>query len=624
MGRIIGIDLGTTNSEAAFVDEGGDAKIIPSAEGSAYGGKMFPSVVAFTKDGQRLVGVAAKRQAVVNPEGTVREAKRKMGTSEKIYVKTINKGFTPQEISAMVLQKIKTDAEAYLGEKIDAAVITVPAYFDDNQRQATKDAGEIAGFDVKRIINEPTAAAMAYGLGKEGEYKVAVLDFGGGTFDVTIMEIGEGVFEVLSTSGDTQLGGTDIDAALVNWLVNGFKEKEGIDLRNDLTAMQRLRDEAERAKIELSSSLSTTINLPFIAISQGEPKHFEETLTRATLEELAEPTLRRLEPPIRQALKDAKLSPGDVDKIIFIGGPTRMPIVRERFERILGKKTEGGVDPMQSVAIGAAIQAGILAGQVKEEIVLLDVTPLTLSVETLGGVATPLIERNTTIPTKKSQIFTTAADSQTSVEIHITQGERPKAADNTSLGRFHLDGIPPAPRGIPQIEVTFDIDANGILNVTAKDLGTRKEASIRITASTKLPKEEIDEMVKEAEKYREGDRKWKEEVELRNQADSLVYTTEKTLSELGDKIAKEQKERVERAKETLKESLKGKDIAKIKTDMDALMKVLHEVSTVVYQEAAKKAAEEGTERGEEKRAEEKKEEGDYVDVEYDIKGEEKE
>jgi len=632
MGRIIGIDLGTTNSEAAFIDEGGDAKIIPSAEGSAYGGKMFPSVVAFTKDGQRLVGVAAKRQAVVNPEGTVREAKRKIGTSEKILVKTINKEFTPQEISAMVLQKIKTDAEAYLGENVDAAVITVPAYFDDNQRQATKDSGEIAGFDVKRIINEPTAAAMAYGLGREGEYKVAVLDFGGGTFDVTIMEIGEGVFEVLSTSGDTRLGGTDIDAAIVDWLVNRFKGKEGVDLRNDLTAMQRIRDEAERAKIELSSSLSTTINLPFIAISQGEPKHFEETLTRAKLEELAESTLRRLEPPIRQALKDAKLSPGDVDKIIFIGGPTRMPIVRERFERILGKKTEGGVDPMQSVAIGAAIQAGILVGQVKEEIVLLDVTPLTLSVETLGNVATPLIERNTTIPTKKSQIFTTAADSQTSVEIHITQGERPMASDNTSLGRFHLDGIPPAPRGIPQIEVTFDIDANGILNVTAKDLGTRREASIRITASTKLPKEEIDEMVKEAEKYREGDRKRKEEVELRNQADSLVYTTEKTLSELGDKIAKEQKEKVERAKETLKESLKGKDIAKIKTDMDALMKVLHEVSTVVYQEAAKKAAEEeaerkkreGTEKGEEKRAEEKKEEGEYVDVEYDIKGEEKE
>ena len=632
IGRIIGIDLGTTNSEAAFIDESGAAKIIPSAEGSAYGGKMFPSVVAFTKDGQRLVGVAAKRQAVVNPEGTIREVKRKIGTPEKIFVKTVNKEFTPQEISAMVLQKIKTDAEAYLGENVDAAVITVPAYFDDNQRQATKDSGEIAGFDVKRIINEPTAAAMAYGLGREGEYKVAVLDFGGGTFDVTIMDIGEGVFEVLSTSGDTHLGGTDIDAALVDWLVNRFKDKEGIDLRNDLTAMQRIRDEAERAKIELSSSLSTTINMPFIAISKGEPKHFEETFTRAKLEELAEPTLRRLEPPIRQALRDAKLSPGDVDKIIVIGGPTRMPIVRERFERLLGKKTEGGVDPMQSVAVGAAIQAGILAGQVKEEIVLLDVTPLTLSVETLGGVATPLIERNTTIPTKKSQVFTTAADSQTSVEIHITQGERPIAADNTSLGRIHLYGIPPAPRGIPQIEVTFDIDVNGILNVTAMDLGTKKRASIRITASTKLPKEEIDEMVREAEKYREEDRKRKEEVELRNQADSLVYTTEKTLTELGDKIAKEQKERVERAKDTLKASLKGKDVTEIKTGMDALMKVLHEVSTVVYQEAARKTAEEEAERRkreepgkrEEKRAGEKKEEGDYVDVEYDIKEEKRE
>ncbi|RZN35442.1 MAG: molecular chaperone DnaK [Methanophagales archaeon ANME-1-THS] len=632
MGRIIGIDLGTTNSEAAFVDESGEPKIIPSAEGSAYGGKMFPSVVAFAKDGQRLVGVAAKRQAVVNPEGTVREVKRKMGTSEKIFVKTINKEFTPQEISAMILQKIKTDAEAYLGEKVDAAVITVPAYFDDNQRQATKDAGEIAGFEVKRIINEPTAAAMAYGLGKEGEYKVAVLDFGGGTFDVTIMDIGEGVFEVLSTSGDTQLGGTDIDTAVIEWLVNGFKAKEGVDLRNDLTAMQRIRDEAERAKIELSSSISTTINLPFIAVSKGEPKHLEETLTRAKLEELAEPTLRRLEPPIRQALRDAKLAPEDIDKIILIGGPTRMPVVRERFERILGKKTEGGVDPMQSVALGAAIQAGILTGQVKEEIVLLDVTPLTLSVETLGGVATPLIERNTTIPTKKSQIFTTAADSQTSVEIHITQGERPMALDNTSLGRFHLGGIPPAPRGIPQIEVTFDIDANGILNVTAKDLGTGKEASIRITASTKLPKEEIDEMVREAEKYREEDRKRKEEVELRNQADSLVYTTEKTISELGDKIANEQKEKVERAKERLKEALKGKDVARIKTDMDELTKTLHEVSAVIYQEAARKTAAEEAGRTkeaeagktEEKKAEEKKEEGEYVDVEYDIKDEDKE
>jgi molecular chaperone DnaK len=627
MVRIIGIDLGTTNSEAAFVDESGDAKIIPSAEGSAYGGKMFPSVVAFTKDGQRLVGVAAKRQAVVNPEGTVREAKRKMGTSEKIPVKSINKEFTPQEISAMVLQKIKTDAEAYLGEKVDAAVITVPAYFDDNQRQATKDAGEIAGFTVERIINEPTAAAMAYGLGKADEYKVAVLDFGGGTFDVTIMDIGDGVFEVLSTNGDTQLGGTDMDAAVINWLVERFKAKEGINLRNDLTAMQRLRDEAERAKIELSSSVSTSINLPFIAVSNGEPKHFEETLTRAKLEELAEPTLRRLEPPIRSALADAKLSPGDINKILLIGGPTRMPIVRERFERVLGKKAEGGVDPMQSVALGAAVQAGILGGQVKEEIVLLDVTPLTLSVETLGGVATPLIERNTTIPSKRSQIFSTAADSQPSVEIHVTQGERPMSVDNTSLGRFHLDGIPPAPRGIPQIEVTFDINANGILNVTAKDLGTGKEASIRITASTKLPKDEINQMVKEAEQYSVEDEKRKEEIELRNQADSLVYTTEKTIEELGDKIAQDQKDKVERAKDALKESLKGTDMAKIKSDTDELTKALHEVSAVIYQEAAKQAANAeaeataGTTEAEAGTGE-KKQEGDYVDVDYDVKDEE--
>ncbi len=614
MGRIIGIDLGTTNSEAAYIDESGEPKIIPSAEGSAYGGKMFPSVVAFTKDGQRLVGVAAKRQAVINPEGTIIEAKRKIGTSEKIYVKTIDKEFTAQEISAMILEKIKTDAEAYLGEKVDAAVITVPAYFDDNQRQATKDAGEIAGFDVKRIINEPTAAAMAYGLGKEGEYKVAVLDFGGGTFDVTIMDIGEGVFEVLATSGDTHLGGADIDAAIIDWLVEDFKTREGIDLRNDPTAMQRIKDEAEKAKIELSSSVSTTINLPFIAVSDGEPKHLEATLTRAKLQELAEPILKRVDAPIKQALDDAKLTPDDIDKVLFIGGPTRSPIVREYFERLLGKKGEGGVDPMQSVAIGAAIQAGIIAGQLKDEIVLLDVTPLTLSVETLGGVATPIIERNTTIPTKKSRIFTTAEDNQTSVEIHIVQGERPMAADNTSLGRFHLDGIPPAPRGVPQIEVTFDIDANGILNVTAKDLGTNKAASIRITASTKLTREEIERMVKEAEKYREADRKRKEEVELRNQADSLVYTAGKTLSELGDKITRDQREKVEKARENLKKSLEGKDVAKIKEDMDALTKALHEISTVVYQEAAKKVADEKTEQSGEKK------EGDYVDVDYDVKG----
>lgn len=629
MVKVIGIDLGTTNSEAAFVDESGDAKVIPSAEGSAYGGKMFPSVIAFTKDGHRLVGVAAKRQAVVNPEGTVREMKRKMGTSEKTYVKTVDKEFSPQELSSMVLQKIKTDAEAYLGEKVDAAVITVPAYFNDNQRQATKDAGEIAGFDVKRIINEPTAAAMAYGLGKEGEYNVAVLDFGGGTFDVTIMDIGEGVYEVLSTSGDTHLGGADMDVAVINWLVQSFKEKEGLDLKNDLTAMQRIRDEAEKAKIELSSSVSTTINLPFIAVSAGEPKHLEVTLTRAKLEELTEPTLSKLEPPMRQALGDAKLSSKDIDKIILIGGPTRMPIVRERFEKILGKKAEGGVDPMQSVAIGAAVQAGILTGQVKEEIVLLDVTPLTLSIETLGSVATPLIERNTTIPTRKSQVFSTAAENQTSVEIHVTQGERPMAMDNTSLGRFHLDGIPPAPRGIPQIEVTFDIDANGILNVTAKDLGTQKEASISITASTKLPKDEIDQMMKDAERQKEADEKRKAEVELRNEADSLVYTSEKTMSELGDKISKEQREQVDKASDKLKESLKGTDMAMIKEDTDGLMKALHEVSAVVYQEAQKQAAaaqEAGQQNaGEAAEAGGKAEQGgEFVDVEYDVKDEEEE
>ncbi|MHC1635226.1 MAG: molecular chaperone DnaK [Candidatus Methanospirareceae archaeon] len=628
MGRIIGIDLGTTNSEAAFIDEAGNPKIIPSAEGNPYGGKNFPSVVAFTKDGQRLVGVAAKRQAVLNPEGTIMQIKRKMGTSEKVYVKTIDKWFTPQEISAMILQKIKQDAEAYLGEKVDAAVITVPAYFNDNQRQATKDAGEIAGLEVKRIINEPTAAAMAYGLGKEGEYKVAILDFGGGTFDVTIMEIGEGVFEVLSTSGDTHLGGIDIDNAIIDYIVEEFKKKEGVDLRKDPAAMQRIRDEAERVKIQLGSSVTANINLPYITVHNGEPKHLEMELTRAKLEELIEPILNRLEPPIRRALEDAKLKPEDIDKIILVGGSSRMPLVRERFERILGKKVEGGVDPMQSVAIGAAIQAGILAGQIKEDIVLLDVTPLTLSVETLGGVATPIIERNTTIPVRKSQIFTTAADNQTSVEIHIVQGERPMAADNISLGRFHLTGIPPAPRGVPQIEVTFDIDANGILNVTAKDLGTGKEASIKITGSTKLSRSEIERMMKEAEKYAEEDKKKKEEAELRNQADSLIYSAEKTMKEFEGKMSKEQKEKVEKAVERLRETLKGKDIAKIKEDMENLTKALHEVSGVIYQEAAQKAAEEAQRRKEEGKGsgggEKKGGKGDdYVDVDYDVVKEDK-
>ncbi|MCD6387615.1 MAG: molecular chaperone DnaK [Methanophagales archaeon] len=581
---IIGIDLGTTNSEAAYVDESGTPKIIPSAEGNPYGGKNFPSVVAFTKDGQRLVGIAAKRQAVLNPEGTVMEVKRLMGTDKKVYVKTIDKWFTPQEISAMILQKIKQDAEAYLGEKVDAAVITVPAYFNDNQRQATKEAGKIAGLEVKRIINEPTAAAMAYGLGSGFEGTVAVLDFGGGTFDVTIMDIGEGVFEVLSTAGDSYLGGKDIDDAIVNYLVETFKEQEGVDLRSDPAAMQRLKDEAERAKIMLSSTNSTTINLPFIAVVNGEPKHLEVELTRAKLEELAEPVLKRLEPPIWQALKDAKKEPEDIDKIILVGGSTRMPAVRRKFEEILGKKVEGGVDPLQSVAIGAAIQAGILSGKIKKDIVLLDVTPLTLSVETLGGIATPIIERNTTIPVRRSKIFTTAEDNQTSVEIHIVQGERKMAADNISLGRFILDGIPPAPRGVPQIEVTFDIDADGILHVSAKDLGTGKEASIKITGSTRLSKEEIERMVKEAEKYAEEDKRRAEEAELRNKADALAYSSEKTLKQFHDKISADKRENAQRKINELRDLLKQKaEISKIKAKMDELTSIMHEISTEIYQ-----------------------------------------
>ncbi|MCW3131810.1 MAG: molecular chaperone DnaK [Candidatus Methanospirare jalkutatii] len=581
---IIGIDLGTTNSEAAYVDESGTPKIIPSAEGNPYGGKNFPSVVAFTKDGQRLVGIAAKRQAVLNPEGTVMEVKRLMGTDKKVYVKTIDKWFTPQEISAMILQKIKQDAEAYLGEKVDAAVITVPAYFNDNQRQATKEAGKIAGLEVKRIINEPTAAAMAYGLGSGFEGTVAVLDFGGGTFDVTIMDIGEGVFEVLSTAGDSYLGGKDIDDAIVNYLVETFKEQEGVDLRSDPAAMQRLKDEAERAKIMLSSTNSTTINLPFIAVVNGEPKHLEVELTRAKLEELAEPVLKRLEPPIWQALKDAKKEPEDIDKIILVGGSTRMPAVRRKFEEILGKKVEGGVDPLQSVAIGAAIQAGILSGKIKKDIVLLDVTPLTLSVETLGGIATPIIERNTTIPVRRSKIFTTAEDNQTSVEIHIVQGERKMAADNISLGRFILDGIPPAPRGVPQIEVTFDIDADGILHVSAKDLGTGKEASIKITGSTRLSQEEIERMVKEAEKYAEEDKRRAEEAELRNKADALAYSSEKTLKQFHDKISADKRENAQRKINELRDLLKQKaEISKIKAKMDELTSIMHEISTEIYQ-----------------------------------------
>ena len=579
MGKIVGIDLGTTNSEVAIV-EAGKATIIKSAEGQSY----FPSVVAFTKDGEMLVGEAAKRQAVTNPEGTVQRIKRKMGTGEKIKLR--GKEYTPEQISAFILQKIKKDAEDFIGEKIVDAVITVPAYFNDDQRQSTKDAGVIAGLNVKRIINEPTAASLAYGLDKKGDHKIAVYDFGGGTFDITLMEVGEGVFEVLSTNGDTQLGGSDLDQALVDYIAEEFKKEHKVDLKKDPKTLQRILEAAEKAKMELSSTLQTEINLPYITVLDNEPKHLEMKLTRAKFEGIISPIVGKTENPCKQALKDAKLKPADIDHIVLVGGTTRIPLVIKRVEEIFGKKPKRDVDPMECVAAGAAIQAGILSGDIDKDIVLLDVTPLTLSIETLGAVATPLIERNTTVPTKKSKIFSTAADNQPSVEINVLQGERSMAADNKSLGRFHLDGILPVPRGIPQIEVAFDIDVDGILSVSAKDMGTGKEQSIRVTGSTKLPDSEIERMKEEAKVHEEEDKKRKEKVEVRNTADALVHNTGKTMGELKDKFSEDDKKNIEKALKELRESLTGDDIEKIKEKTDALTQVLQKASAAIYQQAA--------------------------------------
>lgn len=617
--KIIGIDLGTSNSAAAVL-VGGKPTIIPSAEGATQYGKAFPSYVAFTQDGQRLVGEPARRQAVTNPENTISAIKRSMGTDYKVSV--LGKQYSPQEISAFILQKIKKDAEAFLGEEVHKAVITVPAYFNDNQRTATKDAGTIAGLEVVRLVNEPTAASLAYGIDKEQEeeLEIMVFDFGGGTLDVTIMEFGGGVFEVRSTSGDTKLGGTDMDNAIMNYLADEFKRDTGVDLMTDDQAVQRLREAAEKAKIELSTTLTTDINLPFITATAEGPKHLTTTLTRAKLEELVNPIIKRSGGPMEQAISDAKMSKTDIDKIILVGGPTRMPAVQKFVEDFIGKPIERGIDPMECVAMGASIQAGVLAGEIKD-LVLLDVTPLSLGIETLGNVATKLIERNTTIPTKKSQVFSTAADNQTSVDIHVLQGERPMAHDNTALGRFQLVGIPPAPRGMPQIEVTFDIDANGIMNVSAKDMGTGKEQAITITASTKMSQEDIDKKVKEAEMHAEEDKKKQEEIQVRNDADSMIYTSEKTLEELGDKVDASQEEKIEALVKELRELTGGDDIPAIKAKTEELTKVVQEVGAKIYQEAqaAQQAQQQGQQDAQGAQGDQQAKDDDTIDADYEVK-----
>jgi len=634
VGKVIGIDLGTTNSCVAIL-EGGDPVVIPNSEGS----RTTPSVVAFTKDEERLVGQVAKRQAITNPQNTVFSIKRFMGrkfdevkteteevpfqvvrgSSGDARVKAGGKEYSPPEVSAMVLQKMRQTAEDYLGEKVTDAVVTVPAYFNDSQRQATKDAGRIAGLNVLRIINEPTAASLAYGLDKKKDERIAVYDFGGGTFDISILEIGEGVFEVKSTNGDTHLGGDDIDQRVMNWLADEFKKAEGIDLRKDPMALQRLKEAAEKAKCELSTTMKTDINLPFITADSSGPKHLNITLTRAKLEQLMDDLIERTVAPCEQALKDAGVTASQIDEVILVGGSIRIPKVQETVKNLFSREPHKGVNPDEVVAVGAAIQGGVLAGEVKD-VLLLDVTPLSLGIETLGGVLTKLIEKNTTIPTRKSEVFSTAADNQTTVEIHVLQGERDMAANNKSIGRFHLDGILPAPRGVPQIEVTFDIDANGILNVSAKDKATSKEQSIRIEASSGLTEEEIKKMVKDAEAHQAEDKKRREEVETRNRADQLAYETEKNLKEMGDKIDPAVKSQVEAALGRVREALKGTDMGEIKSSMEALTQIWHEAAGKMYEKAS--TAQQGPKPGgEEPKAEEPKgkaEKGKAVDADYEV------